>query len=110
MKKQGDKLIQSNIIKNGMKKTLGVTYEEVDEEGNVLTEVSIAQKLINATIEDAIMNPDTRKLKDIANIVGELKEGNSGGVNVNITSPVEMFKGIGFGEEVIEANFRDKEN
>lgn len=102
------KIIKSNIMKNSLKETLGLQFEEIDEQGNV-TEVSIAQKIINATIQDAIENPDTRKLKDLANIAGELKEAETN-VNVNFTSPTELFKGIGFEEEVVEAKYEEVSN
>ena len=106
-KSKGDEIVKSNIIKKSIAKTLGCTIEEIDEEGN-LVEVSIAQKLVNATIVNAIENPDTRKLKEIANIMGELKE-TGASANVYITSPSEMFKGIGFDEqvEVIEAKYKE---
>lgn len=107
-KSQSAKIIKSNIMKNSLKETLGLQFEEIDEQGNV-TEVSIAQKIINATIQDAIENPDTRKLKDLANIAGELKEAETN-VNVNFTSPTELFKGIGFEEEVVEAKYEEVSN
>lgn len=107
-KSQSAKIIKSNIVKNSLKETLGLQFEEIDEQGNV-TEVSIAQKIINATIQDAIENPDTRKLKDLANIAGELKEAETN-VNVNFTSPSELFKGIGFEEEVVEAKYEEVSN
>ena len=107
-KSQRAKIIKSNIMKNSLKETLGLQFEEIDEQGNV-TEVSIAQKIINATIQDAIENPDTRKLKDLANIAGELKEAETN-VNVNFTSPTELFKGIGFEEEVVEAKYEEVSN
>lgn len=107
-KSQSAKIIKSNIVKNSLKETLGLQFEEIDEQGNV-TEVSIAQKIINATIQDAIENPDTRKLKDLANIAGELKEAETN-VNVNFTSPTELFKGIGFEEEVVEAKYEEVSN
>lgn len=107
-KSQSAKIIKSNIMKNSLKQTLGLQFEEIDEQGNV-TEVSIAQKIINATIQDAIENPDTRKLKDLANIAGELKEAETN-VNVNFTSPTELFKGIGFEEEVVEAKYEEVSN
>ena len=107
-KSQSAKIIKSNIMKNSLKETLGLQFEGIDEQGNV-TEVSIAQKIINATIQDAIENPDTRKLKDLANIAGELKEAETN-VNVNFTSPTELFKGIGFEEEVVEAKYEEVSN
>ena len=105
VKSKSNDLMKSNTIKKSIAKTLGAVIEEIDEEGNVV-EVSIEQKLVNATIKDAIDNPDTKKLKDLAMILGELKESGTS-VNVNVTSPAEMFKGIGFEEEVIEAEYKD---
>lgn len=105
IKSEGDKITQSNIIKKSLSQTLGATIEEIDEEGNVMA-VSIAQKIVNATIQDAIENPDTRKLRDLANISGELKEGNSS-INMNFNNPANLFQGLAFEEEVIEADYKE---
>ena len=104
--KKTDEMIESNVIKNSLKRTLGATIEEYDEQGNVMGEVSIAQKLVNSTIEEAIENPDTRKLKDLANILGEIKE-NGNNVNLTFNNPANLFKELSFEEEVIEADYKE---
>jgi len=85
---KGEELIKKQLIAETLAETLGVEIQEVLPDGTVVN-LTVAQKLVNETIIDAIKNPSTTKLKDLSVIKGESKNDNSVSIDVK-----GLFKGI----------------
>ncbi len=63
------------LQENGVRKALGVVLgmeNEIDVDGEVIV-VTNAERLAARTFQEAMQNPSTTKLKDIAHIMGEDK-------------------------------------
>lgn len=81
-----DEIKENSMVKKALSKTLGVKVDMRLETGETVV-VTIAEILAAETIKDAIKNPSTSKLKDLAAITGELKEN----VDVNVQTPLQLF-------------------
>lgn len=82
-KSEGDKLVESSAITSALRKALGSDVEIKDLHGNIVS-VKASEAIAIATIADAIANPSTSKAKDLALILGEMKE-DSGNVTFSLT-------------------------
>ena len=101
-----DEVMQNNMVKNSVLRTLGVTYA-IENEAGELEEHSIIQDIVNATLKDAIENPRMSNLKDLAMITGELKTEQN--VNVNMSNaPSRLFGDCVYDVEVIDAEVKEK--
>lgn len=99
-------IVNSKVVSNAVRRTLGVEYEKVLEDGTVV-QTSVIQEIVNATIKDAIENPKMSKLKDLATITGEIKQDNS--VNVNMSNtPSKLFGDFVYDVEVIDGEITEK--
>lgn len=85
---KGEELVKKQMLAETLAETLGVEINDTLPDGTVVT-LTVAQKLVNETIIDAIKNPSTTKLKDLSVIKGENKNDNS--VSIDIKG---LFKGI----------------
>lgn len=89
-----DEIKENSMVKKALSKTLGVKVDMKLETGETVI-VTIADILAAETIKDAIQNPSTSKLKDLAAITGDLKEN----VDMNLRTPLQLF-----GDLVIQKN------
>lgn len=88
-KSESKELKEAQYIKKSLEKALGCETDVKLDDGTIV-KTSIADVIVAETLKDAIKNPNTSKLKDLANINGELKQS----VDVNIQSAEELFGDI----------------
>ena len=81
-----DELKENSMVKKSLSKTLGAKVNMQLETGEIVV-VTIADIVAAETVKDAIKNPSTSKLKDLAAITGELKEN----VDLNLQTPQQLF-------------------
>lgn len=98
------KELQENGIKKAMGIILGMESEKVLEDGSKITITNI-ERLAARTFQEAMQNPTTSKLKDIAHIMGEDKLT----VETKIESGTDIFLGIVKGDEE-ESEITDDSN
>ena len=84
-----DEMKDSTIIKRSVTRCLGIRLPMELETGERV-EVSVIDIITAETIKDAIKKPTTAKLKDLASIIGELKEKS----DISINTPEKLFGDI----------------
>ena len=87
------KKVEKEIVKNALGSVLSAE-NEVEVDGKVVS-VSNAELLALRTVKDALDNPSTSKLKDIASVMGESKLTLDGSVDCGC----DIFLGIAKEEE-----------
>ena len=88
-KSKADRLKESKLIQETLKRALGVEHEVVLDGGERVV-VSTIDIVVAKTIEEVIKNPTTTKLKDLSAISGEQKTT----LDVSVRGAKELFGDI----------------
>lgn len=88
LKTKRAKKVEKEIVKNALGSVLSAE-NEVEVDGEVVS-VTNAELLALRTVKDALDNPSTSKLKDIASVMGESKLTLDG----NVETGCDIFLGI----------------
>ena len=93
LKTKRAKKVEQEIVRNALGLVLSAE-NEVEVDGEVVS-VSNAELLAYRTVKDALDNPSTSKLKDIASVMGESKLT----IDENVECGCDIFLGIAKEEE-----------
>lgn len=89
-KTAADRAIERSLIRDSVLSVLSCESKFKTLPGGERIAVTYADELAAETIRDAIENPDTRKLKDLAFVAGEARQG----LDVSLRGAEELFGDI----------------